>query len=157
MVRSGFDLERGKNHENEHIPIEKLKVITNHEVQKYELNSQKNEQELATNNIEELRNDYRRVIKKFNTLAQQYTRIKVINDSTLEEIERVKKKCDTLEEKCSKTKHENLQLRNYIHKALEYVSILFDFPIDRLKRLIKEYIIKSKENKKYEKENERIR
>lgn len=157
MVRSGFDLERGKNHENEHIPIEKLKVITNHEVQKYKLNSQKNEQELDTNNINELRNDYRRVIRKFNTLAQQYTRIKVINDSTLEEIERVKKKCDILEEECTKTKSENLQLRNYIHKALECVSILFEFPIDRLKRLIKEYIIKSKENKKYERENERIR
>ena len=90
-------------------------------------------------------------------MAQQYTRIKIINDSTLEEIERVKKKCDTLEEECTKTKSENLQLRNYIHKALEYVSILFDFPIDRLKRLIKEYIIKNKENKKYERKNERIR
>lgn len=90
-------------------------------------------------------------------MAQQYTRIKIINDSTLEEIERVKKKCDTLEKECTKTKSENLQLRNYIHKALECVSILFEFPIDRLKRLIKEYIIKSKENKKYERENERIR
>lgn len=150
MVRSGFDLERGKNYENEHIPIEKLKVITNHEVQKYELNSQKNEQELDTNNIEELRNDYRRVIKKFNTLAQQYTRIKVINDSTLEEIERVKKKCTSLEEECSKVKKENNHLKYYIHKTFEYVSILLNFPVNRLKKLVKDYIIKSKENKNYE-------
>mgnify|MGYP002512412821 CR=1 FL=1 len=29
----GFDLERGNSKENEHIPIEKLKVITNYELQ----------------------------------------------------------------------------------------------------------------------------
>lgn len=150
MIRSGFNLERGKSHENEHIPIEKLKTITNHEVQKYELNSQKYEQELKTNDIEELRQDYRRVIKKFNTLAQQYTKIKIINDSTLKEIEKIKKQCDSLEEENSNNKKEISHLRQYIYRTLEYVSILCNFPIERLKRLIKDYILKCKENKKYE-------
>lgn len=61
MTKSGFNLERGKNNENEHIPIKELKVITNHEVQKFESKSVKTEQEIATNNIEELRTDYRRI------------------------------------------------------------------------------------------------
>ena len=65
MTKSGFNLERGKSNENEHIPIKQLKVITNHEVQKFESKSVKTEQEITTNNIDELRTDYRRIIKKF--------------------------------------------------------------------------------------------
>ena len=60
MIKSGFDLERGKNDENEHIPIEQLKVITHHELQQFESQTLNTEQELNTDNIEELRkvNDY---------------------------------------------------------------------------------------------------
>ena len=153
ITNSGFNLERGKNDENDHIPIKELKVISNHEVQKFELNSQKQEQELNTNNIEELKTDYRRIIKKFNTLATQYTRIKVINNSTLDEIEKLKNNYSTLQQNYKKVKKHNKILQNYINKTFEVVNILFDFPIERLKNLIKDYILKNKEKK----ENEKIK
>ena len=151
MTKSGFNLERGKSNENEHIPIKQLKVITNHEVQKFESKSVKTEQEITTNNIDELRTDYRRIIKKFNTLAKQYTKIKVINDSTLEKIENLKQDYTNLKSEYSKVKNNNNWLKHCLNKTFEYVSILFDFPIDRLKKLVNDYIIK--ENK----ENEKIR
>ena len=40
---------------------------------------------------------------------------------------------------------ENNYLRNFLEKTYEYVSILFDFPKDRLKRLVKDFINKIKE------------
>jgi hypothetical protein len=151
MIRSGFNLERGKSNENEHIPIKQLKVITNHEVQKFETKSIKLEKELISNDIEEVKTDYRRIIKKFNTLAKQYTRIKVINDNTLDEIEKLKQDYNELAEDYSKIKNNNSWLKHCLNKTFEYVSILFDFPINRLKNLVNDYILK--ENK----ENERIR
>ncbi len=151
MTRSGFNLDRGRTRENEHITIKELKAITNHEVQEYELKSLNLEKELETNNIDLLKQDYRRIIKKFNTLAKQYTRIKVINDSTLEKIESLKQDYTNLKSEYSKVKNNNNWLKRYLSKTFEYISILFDFPIDRLKRLVNNYIFK--ENK----ENEKIR
>ncbi len=160
MVRSGFDLERGRNNENEHIPIDKLKVITNHEEQKYLLNSQNNEQEINTTNVDELKKDYKRIIKKFNTLAKQYTRIKTINDSTLKEIERVKENYSVLEKKYNKVKHKNNYLIEYVKKTFECISKLFNLPIERLRKIVNDYILQEKEEKENKKENkdyERIR
>lgn len=151
MTKSGFDLDRGRTRENAHIPIKELKAITNHEAQEFELKSLNIEQELNTNNIDLLREDYRRIIKKFNTLTKQYTKIKVTNDSTLEKIENLKQDYTNLKSEYSKVKKNNNWLKHCLSKTFEYVSILFDFPIDRLERLVNDYIFK--ENK----ENEKIR
>ncbi len=151
MTKAGFDLDRGRTRENAHIPIKELKAITNHEVQEFELKSLNIEQELNTNNIDLLREDYKRIIKKCNTLTKQYTKIKVINDSTLEKIENLKQDYTNLKLEYSKVKNNNNWLKHCLSKTFEYVSILFDFPIDRLKKLVNDYIIK--ENK----ENEKIR
>ena len=151
MIKAGFGLDRGRTRENAHIPIKELKAITNHEVQEFELKSLNIEQELNTNNIDLLREDYRRIIKKCNTLTKQYTKIKVINDSTLEKIENLKQDYTNLKLEYSKVKNNNNWLKHCLSKTFEYVSILFDFPIDRLKRLVNDYIFK--ENK----ENEKIR
>lgn len=156
MTKSGFNLERGKNDENEHIPIKELKVITNHEVQKFEQSSIKNEQEINTNNIKELRTDYRRIIKKFNTLAKQYTKIKVINDTNLSKLEKLEQNYNNLKTEYSKAKNQNNWLKHCLSKTFEYVSLLFDFPIENLKRLVNAYILHSK-NVKENKEYERIR
>lgn len=83
MTRAGFNLERGRTKENEHIPIEKLKVVTNYELQELFKDSIGTEKEIISNNIEEIKVDYKRVIKKFNTLAKQYTRVKTITDTIL--------------------------------------------------------------------------
>ena len=84
MIKAGFGLDRGRTRENAHIPIKELKAITNHEVQEFELKSLNIEQELNTNNIDLLREDYKRIIKKCNTLTKQYTKIKTTTDKTLE-------------------------------------------------------------------------
>lgn len=163
MTRAGFDLERGKNHENEHIPIEKLKVITNHEVQKFELNSQKEEQVIISDNIEIIKEDYRRVIKKFNTLAKQYTRIKVLSDTTIDELERVKSNYKELETAYHKETKKTSYLKQYITGTFKYISILMNWPIEMVKRQIDSFIqnlMNEKEknkNEKYNDEREKIK
>ena len=154
IKKCGFDLERGRNRENEHIPIEALKVITNHEVQKYELKSQHEEREIESNNINVVKEDYRRVIKKFNTLAKQYTKIKVTCDSTLSELERVKSNYDNLEKEYNKEVKKCHYLKKYISKTFEYISILMNWPIERVRKQIDNFI-ESFKNEKEKNENEK--
>ena len=39
-----------------------------------------------------------------------------------------------------KLENENNYLKNFIDKTFEYVSILFDFPKEKLKRLVKNFV-----------------
>ena len=50
-------------------------------MQEFFKDSEHLEKEIVTNNFEELQINYKRVIKKFNTLAKQYTRVKRITDN----------------------------------------------------------------------------
>lgn len=142
MIKSGFNLERGNKEENGHIPIEKLKKITNYETQKMFEETKHYEQEKVTNNIEIMRNDYKRVIKKFNTLAKRYSRIKNIVDETMSKTEQMQLENYNLKQENENLKQENARLQDYINKTFEYVSILFDFSKDRLKRLVNSFINK---------------
>lgn len=45
-------------------------------------------------------------------------------------------------------KNENLKLKNYIEKTFEYVSLLFNFSKERLKRLVNSFIDKLNINEK---------
>ena len=83
ITKSGFDLERGDTKDNKHIKIEDLKKVTNYEMQKYEKEMINLEQELDIENPEELKKEYKRIIRKFNTLAKQYTRIKTMTDNVI--------------------------------------------------------------------------
>ena len=140
VTDNGFDLERGNTKDNEHIPIEKLKKITNFEVQEIFKDTNCLEQEKITDNIEVMRNDYKRVINKFNTLAKRYTRIKNIVEETMYKTEQVQEENYTLKQENENFKNEVLTLRDYIDKTFEYVSLLFDFSKDRLKRLVNSFI-----------------
>ena len=142
MTKSGFNLERGNKEENEHIPIEKLKKITNYEVQEMFEETKHYEQEKPTNDMEVMRNDYRRVIKKFNTLAKRYTKIKHIVDETMCKTEQIQLENYNLKHENENLKKENARLKDYINKTFEYVSILFDFSKDTLKRLVNSFINK---------------
>ena len=144
MVRSGFELERGDTKDNEHIPIEKLKVVTNYEMQELFKDSECLEQEIETNNFIELQVDYKRVIKKFNTLAKQYTRVKSITDNMLINQEKLQQENQELKEENAYLEEENNRLHTFLEKTYEYVSILFNFPKDRLKRLVKNFVDKMK-------------
>lgn len=145
MVRSGFDLERGNTKENKHIKIEDLKQITNYEMQEMFKNTKDLEQGIITNDIEELRTDYKRIIKKFNTLAKQYTRVKTITDTTINNQIFLESENNVITQENERLENENNYLRNFIDKTFEYVSILFDFPKDRLRKLVRDFIDKLRE------------
>ena len=70
VTSNGFDLERGNTKENEHIPIEKLKKITNFEMQEMFKDTKNLEQEKITDNIDVIRNDYKRIIKNLILLLK---------------------------------------------------------------------------------------
>ena len=146
MTRAGFELERGETEKNKHIPIEQLKQVTNYEMQEFEKQSIKYEKELETDNIEELKKEYKRVIRKFNTLANQYTKVKVINENTLERVERIERDYAELEEDYYKIEKANNWLKYCLNKTFECVSILFDYPIERIKSIVNNFIKESKNN-----------
>ena len=102
------------------------------------------EQEIVTKNFKELQVDYKRVIKKFNTIAKQYTRVKTITDNMLINQEKLQQENEELKEEITYLEEENNRLNNFLEKTYEYVSILFNFPKDRLKRLVKSFVDKMK-------------
>ena len=140
MIKSGFNLERGNIIDNEHIPTETLKKVTNYEMQQMFKETKHQEKEVISNDIEIIRNEYKRVIKKFNTLSSRYTRIKNIVEDTINKAEQVQIENHILQQDNVKLKNENLRLKDYIDKTFEYVSILFDFSKDRLKRLVNDFV-----------------
>ena len=82
--------------------------------------------------------------KKFNTLAKQYTRVKTITDNMIINQEKLQQENQELKEENEYLEEENNNLKNFLEKTYEYVSILFNFPKDRLKRLVKDFVNKMK-------------
>ena len=148
MTKSGFNLERGNKEENEHIPIEKLKKITNYEVQEMFKETKHLEQEKKSDDIEIIRTNYKRVIHKFNTLANRYTQVKNIVEDTMLKAEKVQKENIELRQNNQRLKTENSRLKDYIDKTFEYVSLLFNFSKDRLKKLVNSFIGKFQSKEK---------
>ncbi len=144
VIDNGFVLERGNTKGNEHIKIEQLKKITNYEMQTMFENTQNYEQEKVTNDIEVIREDYRRVINKCNVLNKKYTKVKNIVEGTINKIEQIQEENQELKQENINLKNENKKIREYIDKAFEYISLLFDFPKERLKHLVNSFINKFK-------------
>ena len=144
ITKSGFNLERGNNVENEHIAIEKLKKITNYETQEILKETNYLEEEIITDDIEVVRKDYKRIIKKFNTLTNRYIKIKNIIENTIKKSEELELENLNLKHENQKLKHENSKLRNYIDKIFEYTSLLLNFSKDTLKRLVNSFILSLK-------------
>lgn len=144
ITKSGFDLERGDTRENKHIQIEDLKKVTNYEMQKYEREMINLEQELDIENPEELKREYKRIIRKFNTLAKQYTRIKTMTDNVINDQMILENENNVIVQENERLERENDYLHNFLDKTFEYVSILFNFPKDILKRLVKDFVDKMK-------------
>ena len=144
ITKSGFDLERGDTKDNKHIKIEDLKKVTNYEMQKYEKEMIHLEQELDIENPEELKKEYKRIIRKFNTLAKQYTRIKTMTDNVINDQMILENENNVIVQENERLERENNYLQDFLDKTFEYVSILFNFPKDRLKRLVKNFVDKMK-------------
>lgn len=139
MSKSGFDLERGLQG-NSHIKTDKLKKITNYELQKFEMATINLEQEKEITDTEELKKEYKRVIRKFNTLAKQYTRIKSLTDKTSEKIEDLEIECYNIKLENSKLKQENKSLRTYITRSIEWMSKILNWSIDKVHEVINDFI-----------------
>lgn len=146
MTKAGFKLERGLNG-NTHIETDKLKKLTNYEVQKYEMQSINLEQEKEIINTEELKQEYKRIIRRFNTLAKQYTRIKNLTDNTTEKLEDVEIEYHNIKLENSKLKKENQTLKNYIQKSIEWASLVLNFSFERVNRLINDFIERKEKDK----------
>lgn len=147
MTKSGFNLERGNKEENEHIPIEKLKKITNYEMQEISKINNHMEQEKDTNDIEIIRQDYRQVINKCNIMTNKYTKVQNIIENTINKAEQIQLKNYELQQENYRLYQENKNLKeevrnlkHYIDKTFEYVSLLFDFSKNRLKQLVNSFV-----------------
>lgn len=147
MTKSGFDLERGLNG-NTHIETDKLKQLTNYEVQKYEMKSINLEQEKEIIDTEELKEEYKRIIRKFNTLAKQYTKIKNLTDITNQKYEDMQIEYRNIRTENIKLKQENKGLKNYIHKSIEWISVVLNWSFERVNKLINDYIERNEENER---------
>jgi ATP phosphoribosyltransferase len=113
-------------------------------MQKYEKEMINLEQELDIENPEELKKEYKRIIRKFNTLAKQYTRIKTMTDNVINDQMILENENNVIVQENERLERENNYLQDFLDKTFEYVSILFNFPKDRLKRLVKNFVDKMK-------------
>ena len=141
MTERGFELERGTNN-YKHIPIKELKKLTNYEVREMFKNTKYLEKEIVTDDIILLRENYKRVVRRFNTLVNRYERVKYVVEDTMYKAERIQDNNIKLKSEVQKTVKENNYLKMYISKTFECVSILFDFPIDSLKKVVREFVNK---------------
>ncbi len=139
MIKSGFNLERGRS-DREYLTVKKYKEVTNYELQEMFKESNQLEQEVQSNNLTVVKNHYRIVLKKFNTLAKRYVRVKNAVDETMYKIEQVQEENIELKKEVNRLESEKTKLEEYIEKAFEVVRVLFDFPIDSLKRIIDNFI-----------------
>ena len=135
IKENGFDLERGKTREIEHLSTEKLKQVTNYDNIKYEIENRKI-QHLETKNVDLILQQNRELIQNNNKLSTTLNK-------TLKAITRLKeleKEIQELKQENVHLKMQNNKLQKYINAIFEYVSILFDFPKERLKNIVENFM-----------------
>ena len=135
VTKNGFELERGKNTSVEHLSTEKLKQITNYDNIKYEL-TQKEIKPIETKNTALILQQNQTLIKYTKKLKVQLAK----SYNTINKLEELQKENINLKHENDNLRQENNKLKNYINKTFEVVKHLFDFPIDRFKRLVNHFI-----------------
>ncbi len=135
VTENGFDLERGKQREIEHLSTEKLKQITDFNNIKYEITQEKIKP-INTQNKDLIIAQNKELVKYVNKLklhlSKSYTAIKTM--------EKLQKENINLRYENQELKRENHNLKNYISKTFEVVKHLFNFPVDTFKRLVDNFI-----------------
>lgn len=134
MTKSGFNLERGNNKENKHIPIETLKSVTNYENIKYEMEQEV--QPVETKNTNLIVQQNRELVQYTNKLKQQLAKSYV----AIQQNEQLQRENTDLRLENQELKIENHKLKNYMEKTFEVVKHLFDFPLDSFKRLVDNFV-----------------
>ena len=135
ITNNGFDLERGKTGNVEHLSIEKLKQITNYDNIKYEM-EQEQIQPINTNNKDLIIQQNNELILYTNKLKTQLAK----SYTAINRLEKLKKENTNLKYENSELKRENNRLKNYINKTFEVVKHLFNFPLDTFKHLVDNFV-----------------
>lgn len=135
ITEHGFDLERGKSNNTEHLKIETLKQITGYENIKHEIIHEEI-RPIDTQNTALIIAQNKELVKYTNKLkvqlAKSYTAIRAV--------EKLQKDNIHLRQENEELERENHKLKNYIEKTFEVIKNLFSFPIDRFKRLVDNFV-----------------
>ena len=131
ITDNGFELERGKEKNVEHLSTEKLKQITDYENIKYELENEKIEP-INTQNTSLIIAQNQKLVGYINKLKLQLSK----SYKTINKFEQLKNENINLKIENEKLKQENNNLKKYISKTFEIVKHLFDFPLDSFKRIV---------------------
>ena len=135
ITKAGFNLERGRQKEIEHLSTEKLKQVTNYDNIKYELSQEQIQPVSATNTALVLQQN-QELIKYTNKLKLQLSK----SYTTINKVAQLQKENTNLKYENKKLQEENYRLKNYIEKTFEVVKHLFDFPTDIFKRLVDSFL-----------------
>ena len=135
ITEKGFNLERGKTREIEHLSTEKLKQITNYDNIKYEL-SQEQTLPINTKNTDLILQQNQQLITYTNKLKLQLSK----SYTAIKKIKKLQQENTNLKIENKELKNENYKLKNYINKSFEVVKHLFNFPIDRFRRLVDNFV-----------------
>lgn len=135
ITENDFDLERGKTRKIEHLSTEKLKQITSYDNIKYEL-SQEQIQPINTKNTNLLIQQNQQLITYTNKLKLQLSK----SYTAIKKVEKLQQENTNLKFENKELKNENYKLKIYIDKTFEVVKHLFNFPIDRFKRLVDNFV-----------------
>ena len=132
---NGFDLERGKSNNLEHLSTEKLKQITNYENIKYELKNNKIK-EVDNTNLQMVVAQNKKLVVYTNKLKSYLAK----SFKAMERVDNLQVENKDLKQENYELKKENKRLKEYIEHTFEYVSLLFDFSKNRLKRLVDTFV-----------------
>lgn len=135
IIENGFDLERGKEREVEHLSTEKLKQITNYDNIKYEV-EQEEIQPIETKNMALIVAQNEELVQYAKKLKQQLAK----SYAAIQRNEQLQKENMELKNKNQELQKENNKLKNYIEKTFETVKHLFSFPMDTFKRLVDNFV-----------------
>ena len=132
---NGFDLERGKSNNVEHLSTEKLKQITDYENIKSELKNNKIK-EIDNTNLQMAVAQNKKLVVYTNKLKSYLAK----SFKAMERVDNLQVENKDLKQENYELKQENKRLKEYIEHTFEYVSLLFDFSKNRLKRLVDTFV-----------------
>ena len=132
---NGFDLERGKSNNLEHLSTEKLKQITNYENIKYELKNNKIK-EVDNTNLQMVVAQNKKLVVYTNKLKSYLAK----SFKAMERVDNLQVENKDLKQENYELKKENKRLKEYIEHTFEYVSLRFHFSKNRLKRLVDTFV-----------------
>ena len=141
MQNKGFAIERRTfGPENKKIRIEDYKIVTGFELYKYYKMKLKKEKVKDTDDVDFLKEEYKRLVQKCNRYADEYITIKAIVDSNAENFEKISKENEAIKKENRRLNRIIDYLKKHIRKSYECVSLLFDIPAASIKSIVRRFV-----------------